>query len=138
MIHQVSEQHVEAQKAAGFPFLQGQEATLRALNALWFHAARRGRAPEPPPPAPPSDLTPATLDATLERYGITLPKSREVATAAEAAEAARRDRLPGGAEDPLAPTSCTRPRPAASRSTCAMPAKSQAAAERLVASARKA
>jgi len=89
MIHQLSEQHVEAQKASGFPFLQGQEATLRALNALWFHAARRGRAPEPVPPAPKSDLTPETLDATLARYGITLPKSREVATAAEAAEAAR-------------------------------------------------
>ena len=89
MIHQISEQHVEAQKASGFPFLQGQEATLRALNALWFHAARRGRAPEPVPPPPKSDLTPETLDATLARYGITLPKSREVATAAEAAEAAR-------------------------------------------------
>ena len=88
MIHQVSEQHIEAQQGAGFPFLQGQEETLRALNALWFHAARRGRAPEAPPPAPTSDLTPATLDATLQRYGITLPKSREVTTAAEAAAAA--------------------------------------------------
>jgi acetyltransferase len=88
MIHQLSEQHVEAQKASGFPFLQGQEATLRALNALWFHAARRGRVPEPVPPPPHSDLTPETLDATLARYGITLPKSREVATAAEAVKAA--------------------------------------------------
>jgi acetyltransferase len=88
MIHQVSEQHIVAQKGAGFPFLQGQEETLRALNALWFYAARRGQAPEMPGPAPASDLTPATLDATLERYGITLPKSREVTTAAEAAAAA--------------------------------------------------
>jgi acyl-CoA synthetase (NDP forming) len=88
MIHQLSEQHVEAQKASGFPFLQGQEATLRALNALWFHAARRGKAPEPVPPAPKSDLTPENLDATLARYGITLPQSREVATAAEAVKAA--------------------------------------------------
>jgi acetyltransferase len=88
MIHQLSEQHVEAQKASGFPFLQGQESTLRALNALWFHAARRGKAPEPVPPAPKSDLTPETLDATLARYGISLPQSREVATAAEAVKAA--------------------------------------------------
>ena len=35
-----------------FPFLQGIEPTIRALNGLWFHAARRGRAPAAPPPAP--------------------------------------------------------------------------------------
>ena len=76
MIHQVSDQHIETQKAAGFPFLQGQEQTMRALNALWFYGARHGRAPAAVPPAPPSDLTPATLDATLARYGIALPQSR--------------------------------------------------------------
>ena len=82
-------QHVAAQQAAGFPFLQGIEPTLRALNGLWFHAARRGpRARAAPPPAPPSDLSPATLDATLARYGIALPKSKAVASAAEAAAAA--------------------------------------------------
>ena len=80
---------VEAQKQAGFPFLQGLEPTIRALNALWFHAAAHAaERPAAPPPAPPSDLTPATLDATLKRYGIALPQSREVATAAEAAAAA--------------------------------------------------
>ena len=42
MIHQVSDSHVAAQEAAGFPFLQGIQPTLRALNGLWFHAARRG------------------------------------------------------------------------------------------------
>jgi acyl-CoA synthetase (NDP forming) len=62
---------------------------LRALNALWFHAARSGRRPPVPPPAPASDLSPETFDATLARYGIALPKSREVATAAEAAAAAK-------------------------------------------------
>ncbi len=94
MIHQVSDGHIAAQKAAGFPFLQGQEATIRALNALWFYGARQGRMPAAPPPAPASDLTPATLDATLARYGIALPRSQQVATAAEAAAAAERIGFP--------------------------------------------
>ena len=88
MIHQVNANHLAAQKAAGVPFVQGIEPTLRALNGLWFHAARRGRVPAAPPPAPPSALSPATLDATLARYGIALPKSKAVASAAEAAAAA--------------------------------------------------
>src|SRR5262245_28670523 len=58
------------------------------MNGLWFHAARCGRQPAAAPPAPASDLTPATLDATLARYGIALPRSREVTSAAEAATAA--------------------------------------------------
>src|SRR5262249_49607239 len=57
-------------------------------NGLWFHAARRGRTPAAVPPAPASELSPATVDATLARYGIVLPQSRRVATAAEAADAA--------------------------------------------------
>ena len=74
---------VEAQTLAGFPFLQGLEPTIRALNGLWFHAAAHAaREPPTPPPAPPSDLSPATLDATLAKYGIALPQSREVANAA--------------------------------------------------------
>src|SRR5712691_7976433 len=39
MIHQVGEEHLAGQTAAGFPFLQGIEPTIRALNGLWFHAA---------------------------------------------------------------------------------------------------
>jgi acetyltransferase len=88
VIHQMTPHVLEVQEEAGFPFLQGLEPTLRALNALWFFAQRTGRAPAAPEPARPSDLTPQTLDATLSRYGITLPQSREVDTAAEAAEAA--------------------------------------------------
>jgi acyl-CoA synthetase (NDP forming) len=88
MSYQMTPEAVEAQKSAGFPFVQGLEPTLRAMNALWFHAARRGRRPASLPTAPPSDLSPATLDATLARYGIGLPKSRNVATAAEAGVAA--------------------------------------------------
>ena len=88
MSYQMTAEAVEAQKLAGFPFLQGLEPTLRALNGLWFHAQRAGKKPATPPPAPPSDLTPATLDATLKKYGIALPQTREVATAVEAAAAA--------------------------------------------------
>jgi acetate---CoA ligase (ADP-forming) len=61
---------------------------------LWFHAARRGRLPATPPAPPPSDLSPANLDAALARYGIALPKSQAVATAAEAATAAERIGFP--------------------------------------------
>jgi acetate---CoA ligase (ADP-forming) len=88
MSYQMTPEAVEAQAAAGFPFVQGLEPTLRAMNALWFHAVRRGRLPAMPPPAPPSDLTPDTLSETLERYGILLPNSATVASAGEAAAAA--------------------------------------------------
>jgi succinyl-CoA synthetase beta subunit len=70
------------------------EPTLRALNGLWFHAQRTGKKPPTPPPAPPSDLTAATLDATLATYGIALPRSREVASATEAATAAEQIGFP--------------------------------------------
>src|SRR5262245_59042513 len=88
IIQQLSASQLAAQQAAGIPFVQGLEPILRALNGLWFHAARRGRIPAAPPPAPPSEITPATLEATLSRYGIALPKMKAVADAAEAAAAA--------------------------------------------------
>src|SRR6516162_6005559 len=88
MIHQVTREGLDIQEQAGFPFLQGLEPTLRAINGLWFFAQRGGRAPAVPPPAPSSDLTPANLDATLARYGIVQPQSRAVASAQEAADAA--------------------------------------------------
>jgi acetate---CoA ligase (ADP-forming) len=94
VIQQLSEEQLAAQQAVGFPFLQGIEPTIRALRGLWFHAARRDRLPPAPPPAPPSDLSPATFEATLARYGIALPKSQAVATAAEAARAAERIGFP--------------------------------------------
>ena len=94
MIHQVNDSHIAAQEAAGLPFLQGIEATIRALNGLWFHAARRRRELLTPPPASVSDLSPATLDATLARYAISLPKSEAVASAADAGQAAERIGFP--------------------------------------------
>jgi acetate---CoA ligase (ADP-forming) len=94
VISQVGEPHLAAQEAAGFPFLQGIVPTIRALNGLWFHAARRGRLPPAPPPAPASELTPATLEATLTSYGITLPKSCAASSIAGAVSAAERIGFP--------------------------------------------
>ncbi len=88
MIHQMTAEGLAVQDKAGFPFLQGQQPTLRALNALWFFAERAGRAPPALPPEPPSDLTPANLETALARYGIVVPQSRVVASAAAAADAA--------------------------------------------------
>jgi acyl-CoA synthetase (NDP forming) len=88
VILQMSEIHIAAQEAAGFPFLQGIEPTIRALNGLWFHAARRGRLPPAPPPATASELSPATVEAALASYGIALPRSCAAASVAEAASAA--------------------------------------------------
>ena len=88
MIYQMTPEALRVQEEAGFPFLQGLEPTLRAINALWFFAERAGRAPAVLAPAPPSDLLPANLETTLARYGIALPKSRSVSSAEEAADAA--------------------------------------------------
>jgi len=94
IMHQVADHHIAAQRTAGFPFLQGQVATVRALNALWFYAQRKGRVPAALPPAPASDLTPANLEATLAKYGIALPKNATAANAAEAVTAASRIGFP--------------------------------------------
>jgi acetate---CoA ligase (ADP-forming) len=94
VICQMGEHHIAAQEAAGFPFLQGIVPTIRALNGLWFHAARRGRRPPMPPPASASELSPTTLEATLARYGIALPASCAADSVAEAVSAAERIGFP--------------------------------------------
>jgi acetate---CoA ligase (ADP-forming) len=88
MIYQMTADGLAVQEQAGFPFLQGLEPTLRAINGLWFHAQRVGRAPAVPDAPPASDLTLANLDATLARYGIAQPQSHTVKTTQEAANAA--------------------------------------------------
>ena len=88
MVHQMTPEGLEVQERAGFPFLQGQQATLRAINALWFFAERAGKTPAALRAAPASDLTSGNLEATLARYGIALAQSRSVSTAQEAAAAA--------------------------------------------------
>jgi acetate---CoA ligase (ADP-forming) len=88
MVYRMPEDGIAIQEQAGFPFLQGLEPTLRAINAMWFYAQRAGRTPAVAPPAPPSDLTPNNLEQTLARYGIALPQSRAVPGAEQAADAA--------------------------------------------------
>ncbi len=88
MSHQMTPEGLTVQEQAGFPFLQGQQATLRAINALWFFSERASRKPAAPPDAPPSDISPANLEATLARYGIALAANRIVIGAQEAAAAA--------------------------------------------------
>ncbi|MDB5594751.1 MAG: hypothetical protein JWM36_1712 [Hyphomicrobiales bacterium] len=94
MTYQVSAEGQGLQDEVGFPFLQGLQPTLRAMNALWFHAARQGREPLTPHPAPHSELTPANLYETLVRYGIHAPRSETAATPQAAAEAAARIGFP--------------------------------------------
>ena len=85
MSYNMGPEAVELQAELGIPFLQRLQESLRAMNALWFHASRSGKLPAAPGPAPQSDLTPENLDATLARYGIAGPKSKVVANADEAA-----------------------------------------------------
>jgi acetate---CoA ligase (ADP-forming) len=88
MIYQVPADGIAIQEQAGFPFLQGLEPTLRAINAMWFYAQRAGGSPTAPPPPSPSEVSPDNLDATLARYGIALARSRAVSNADQAADAA--------------------------------------------------
>ena len=85
MSYNMGPEAVELQADLGIPFLQQLQPSLRAMNALWFHASRQGRLPATPTPAPKSDLTIENLDATLARYGIAGPKSKVVTGGDEAA-----------------------------------------------------
>ena len=94
MVFQVTKEGLEAQDAIGIPFLQGLEPTLRALNGLAFYAERAGRVVPPLPKSKKATLTPATLDKTLARYGIAVPRSGVAKTAAEAGRMAKRIGFP--------------------------------------------
>ena len=137
MSYQMTPEAVEAQKAAGFPFLQGLEPTVRALNALWFHAARRGKRPPTPPPAPPSDLSPATLDATLARirhHAAEKPRGRD---RGGGRSGRRGHRISGRAENPLA-RHPAQDRSRRRRARSAQQRRRAQAADALTAAARKA
>ena len=101
VIHQVIEENVAAQQAAGFPFLLGIEPTIRALNGLWFHAARAGRVPATPAPAPASELSPVTLEATLRALRHRAAEKQGGRERRRSRRGGGGDRLPGRAENPL-------------------------------------
>ncbi len=76
------------QEEAGFPFLQELQPSLRAINALWFHAQRTGKTPLLPGPAPKSDLSPENLNEKLAAFGIHAPKVALAKTPKDAAQLA--------------------------------------------------
>ena len=85
MCYRMSAESLELQERAGFPFLQQLQPSLRAMNALWFHAQRQGRLPSIPGPMPASTLSPENLEAELQAFGIHTPRSALCADAAAAA-----------------------------------------------------
>ncbi len=137
MIHQVSEQHVEAQKGVGLPVpaRPGRDAAC-AQRAL---VPRRAARPRAGAAAAGAAERPHAGDARRDARALR-HHAAEIARGGDRRRGGRgrgRDRLPGGAEDPL------RRHPAQDRGRRrrAQPARRgdvEAAAERLVASARKA
>jgi acetyltransferase len=86
----VDKQAVAFQEQVGFPYLQGLPETVRALAALAFYGARRGRriAPLPPPRGHAATLQGAAFEAALASHGLPPPKSGRAASPREAAEIA--------------------------------------------------
>jgi acetate---CoA ligase (ADP-forming) len=73
----IDQQAVEFQEQVGFPYLQGLPETVRALAALTFYGARKGRriAPLPPPQGRADTLQGTAFQAALASRGLTPPKS---------------------------------------------------------------
>ncbi|MFM1815000.1 MAG: hypothetical protein RLZ98_1695 [Pseudomonadota bacterium] len=94
MIYQMGPGAVEQQERIGFPFLQGLQPTLRAMNALWAFAQRKGQTPARPGPVPASDLGPDGLAVALGKHGIRTPQSALARDAHEAVEQATRIGFP--------------------------------------------
>ena len=88
MSYQLGPDALDVQERAGIAFLQRLPETCRALNALWFHAERVGKAPATAPAAGPSDLHPSNLEAKLAEFQLHGPASRVAADAQSAAIAA--------------------------------------------------
>jgi acetate---CoA ligase (ADP-forming) len=86
----VDQPAVAFQEQVGFPYLQGLPETVRALAALTFYGARRGRriAPLPPPKGRVETLHGKALEAALASHGLTPPKNGHAASPREAADVA--------------------------------------------------
>jgi acyl-CoA synthetase (NDP forming) len=94
MQHVTGKEAVEFQEQVGFPFLQGLPEVIRALAALAFYGARRGRTLAPIPLATGRAETLDQFAQTLERKGLPAPRSGLAATPAEAAVLATRIGFP--------------------------------------------
>ncbi|HUB95987.1 MAG TPA: acetate--CoA ligase family protein [Stellaceae bacterium] len=84
------------QQKAGIPFIQGLPETLRAAQHLvrYAEALRTRPAPLPMPAGSAAALAGAAFARLLAEHGITLPRSEEAATPADAGDAAARIGFP--------------------------------------------
>ena len=87
---------VKFQNEVGFPFLQGLPSVIRALGALAFYGARKGRKAAVLPPANGrvETLQGIAFEVALAQHGLTLPKAAMARTPPEAATAAARVGFP--------------------------------------------
>jgi acyl-CoA synthetase (NDP forming) len=87
---------VKFQNQVGFPFLQGLPSVIRALGALAFYGARKGRsiALLAAPAGRPETLEGAALEAALAQQGLTLPRSALAKSPPDAVAAASRIGFP--------------------------------------------
>jgi acetyltransferase len=87
---------LEFQEQVGFPYLQGLPETVRALTALTFYSARKGRpvAPLAPPRGSAMTLDGSAFAHALATAGLTPPQSGVAASPTEAAEIAARIGFP--------------------------------------------
>ncbi len=87
---------VKFQNDVGFPFLQGLPSVIRALGALAFYGARKGRAVAslPAPTGRAETLQGAAFEVALAQHGLTLPKSALASSPQEAAAAAAKIGFP--------------------------------------------
>ena len=87
---------VKFQNEVGFPFLQGLPSVIRALGALAFYGARKGRSIQPlaAPVGRPETLEGAALEAALAQHGLTVPRSALGKSPADVAAAAARIGFP--------------------------------------------
>ena len=95
MIYQVERRSRRRAEGGGLPVPAGHRADHpRAQRPVVPRRAGGPRCRRRRRRRPASELSPATLEATLARYGIALPKSQAVASAAEAVAAAERIGFP--------------------------------------------
>ena len=116
IIQQLGANQLAAQQAAGFPFLQGLEPTLRALNGLVV--PRRAARPRPRRAAAGAAERAFAGDARRDARALR-HRAAEEQGGRERRRSRRRgggDRLSGRARSSARPTFCIRPRPAAWRS----------------------
>jgi len=90
MPHNIPDGGLDFQEDTNMPFVQGTRTGVRVMNALWFHASRRGReiAALPAPAGKAENCAGDALQAALAEAGVTPPRSAMAADADDAGRAA--------------------------------------------------